>query len=90
MATQVGAYLFSRKLLGSMYVDVLKRDAFFETFHLFFDNIAEMKSYLCVHYCHYWQNKSFFKTYYTFLFGCLPNFYNPISISTNYSYSRGL
>ena len=42
-----------------MYVDVLKRDAFFELFYLFFDNIGVTKLYLCVHFCECWQNESF-------------------------------
>ncbi len=42
-----------------MYVDVLKRDAVFEVFYLFFDNIGVTKLYLYVHFCDYWQNKPF-------------------------------
>ena len=71
-------------MLGPMYVDVLKRDAFVETFNLFFDNIAEMKSYTLLRLL---AEQIFFKIYYTFLFGWLPNVHNPISISTNYIYS---
>ena len=26
----------------------------------FFDNIGVTKLYICVHFCDYWQNKSFF------------------------------
>ena len=43
-----------------MYVDVLKCDAGFEVFYSFFDNIGVTKLYICVHFCDYWQNKSFF------------------------------
>ena len=43
-----------------MCVDVLKRDAGFEVFYRFFDNIGVAKLYICVHFCDYWQNKSVF------------------------------
>ena len=33
-----------------MYVDVLKRDAGFEVFYSFFDNIGVTKLYICVHF----------------------------------------
>ena len=40
----------------------------------FFDNIGVTKLYICVHFCDYWQNKSFFVDLLYILFGCLPIF----------------